>query len=130
MRQVRFLLAVVTLSLLVVGCGDSPKAPGDGTERLTLHLGFFPNVTHATAIASVETGIFTQQLGPTIKLETATFNAGPAAIEALFSGAIQATYVGPNPALNGFIRSKGEALRVISGATSGGAFLMWHCGPG
>jgi NitT/TauT family transport system substrate-binding protein len=53
-----------------------------------------------------------------------TFNAGPAAVEALFSEALDATYVGPNPAINAFVKSKGEAIRIISGATSGGAFLV------
>ena len=53
-----------------------------------------------------------------------SFNAGPAAIEALFAGAIDMTYVGPNPAINGYVRSNGEALRVVSGAASGGASLI------
>jgi NitT/TauT family transport system substrate-binding protein len=52
------------------------------------------------------------------------FNAGPAETEALFSGAIDATYIGPNPAINAFAKSNGQAVRIISGATSGGAFLV------
>jgi NitT/TauT family transport system substrate-binding protein len=59
-----------------------------------------------------------------VKLATATFNAGPAAIEALFSGALDATYIGPNPAINAFVKSKGQAVRVVAGATSGGAFFV------
>ena len=35
-----------------------------------------------------------------------TFNAGPAAVEALFDGAIDATYIGPNPAINAFAKSQ------------------------
>jgi NitT/TauT family transport system substrate-binding protein len=93
-------------------------------EKVTLRLGFFPNITHATALVGVEKDIFADKLGPNVKLETSTYNAGPAAIEALFADAIDATYVGPNPAINGYAQSNGAALRIISGATSGGASLV------
>jgi NitT/TauT family transport system substrate-binding protein len=63
-------------------------------------------------------------MSPDAKIEWKTFNAGPSAIEALFAGAIDMTYVGPNPAINGYVRSNGEALRIIAGATSGGAALV------
>jgi NitT/TauT family transport system substrate-binding protein len=72
----------------------------------------------------VETGLFTQQLGAGVKLSTTTFNAGPAAIEALFSGAIDAAYVGPNPAINAHVQSKGKAIRIVAGAASGGVALV------
>jgi len=71
----------------------------------------------------VNKGFFQTALGNT-KLEPKTFNAGPAAIEALFSGAIDATYIGPNPAINGWATSKGTALKIIAGSTSGGAGLV------
>ena len=69
-------------------------------------------------------GIFEENLGDNVTLETSTFNAGTEAVEALFAGAIDATYIGPNPAINAYAKSKGEAIRIISGATSGGAFLV------
>ncbi|HZQ35891.1 MAG TPA: ABC transporter substrate-binding protein [Dehalococcoidia bacterium] len=127
-------LAAAALSVALVACGSS-KAPANSTaggaagspapgSRVTLRLGYFPNITHATAIVGVEQGIFAQALGPNVKLETSTFNAGPAAVEALFSHALDAAYMGPNPALNAYVQSKGEAVRVISGATSGGAYLV------
>ena len=94
------------------------------SEPVELRLGYFPNVTHATAIVGVEEGYFADALGDDVTLTTATFNAGPAAIEALFSDAIDATYIGPSPTVNGFVQSDGEAVRVIAGAASGGAFLM------
>jgi NitT/TauT family transport system substrate-binding protein len=90
---------------------------------ITLRLGYFPNVTHASAIVGVEKGIFAAKLG-TDKLDVKTFNAGPAAVEALFSGAIDAAYLGPNPAINAYQKSDGKAIRIISGATSGGASLV------
>jgi len=89
-----------------------------------LRLGYFPNITHATALVGVGKGIFADKLGPNVMLKTSTFNAGPAAIEALFADAIDASYLGPNPAINAWSKSKGKALEIISGATSGGALLI------
>ena len=105
-----------------------PRRPGHeapaSTEPVTLRLGYFPNVTHATALVGVDKGIFEEHLGDNVKLETSTFNAGTEAVEALFAGAIDMTYIGPNPAINAYAKSNGEAIRIISGATSGGAFLV------
>ena len=89
-----------------------------------MRLGYFPNITHATALVGVGKGIFADKLGPNVMLKTSTFNAGPAAIEALFADAIDASYLGPNPAINAWSKSKGKALEIISGATSGGALLI------
>ncbi len=114
-------LAVAGLFVLAA-CGSTAGA--SGSENITLRLGYFPNVTHATALVGVEKGIFAAKLGFDVTLKTQTFNAGGKAIEALFADAIDATYVGPNPAINGYMKSHGEALRIVSGATSGGAFLV------
>jgi NitT/TauT family transport system substrate-binding protein len=119
--------AVAALALLGACGGSSGAAPAEKSAQdeapVTLRLGYFPNVTHATAVAGVEKGIYAEKLTPD-KLELSTFNAGPAAVEALFSGALDATYIGPNPAINAFVKSKGDAIRIISGATSGGAALV------
>jgi NitT/TauT family transport system substrate-binding protein len=101
--------------------GASPTAR---TQSVDLRLGYFPNITHAPALVGVKDGTFKQELGELVKLETKTFNAGPAVIEALFAGEIDISYIGPNPAINGFVQSKGEALRIIGGSTSGGALLV------
>ncbi len=90
----------------------------------TIRVGAFPNLTHSQAMVGKANGFFERALGPGVKLEWKTFNAGPAAIEALFAGAIDMTYIGPNPAIQGYVRSNGEALRIIAGATSGGASLV------
>jgi len=117
-------LAVLVLATGVACGGSSSSSPAKpGGQRTTLRLGYFANVTHATAIAGVESGIFAHALGSD-KLALSTFNAGPAAVEALFSDALDATYVGPNPTINAFAKSNGQAVRVISGATSGGASLV------
>lgn len=127
-------VAALAVGLVLTGgvasaCGGSssstPTKAAAGSKVTTLRLGYFPNLTHASAIVGVNKGYFQKALGAKVKLDASkTFNAGPAAIEALFSGAIDATYIGPGPTINGFVQSKGDALRVISGATSGGAALV------
>ncbi len=91
---------------------------------MTLRLGYFPNITHATALVGVGKGIFEEKLADNVTLETSTFSTGTEASEALFADAIDMTYIGPNPAINAYAKSDGAAVRVISGATSGGAFLV------
>jgi NitT/TauT family transport system substrate-binding protein len=105
------------------GAASGSAAAGGGTAADTLRLGYFPNVTHAAAVLGVKNGTFQEALGAT-KLETTTFNAGPAATEALLSGAIDATFIGPNPAINSFAKSNGEAIRIVAGATDNGASFV------
>jgi NitT/TauT family transport system substrate-binding protein len=89
-----------------------------------VRLGYFANVTHAPAIVALEQGFLAEALGPEVKLVPRTFNAGPEAVEALFSDALDVAYIGPNPAINAFAQSGGEAIRIVAGATSGGAALV------
>jgi NitT/TauT family transport system substrate-binding protein len=99
------------------------SAQGQGSAN-TIRVGAFPNITHAQAMVGKANDWFDKAMGPQVKVQWTSFNAGPSAIEALFAGAIDMTYVGPNPAINGYVRSNGEALRVVSGAASGGASLI------
>ncbi|MGK5742657.1 ABC transporter substrate-binding protein [Micromonospora sp. URMC 103] len=117
------LAALGTATLGTAACGDGGDS-GGGSGPVTLRLGYFPNITHAPAVVGVEKGIFAEKLGSDVKLEPKTFNAGPAAIEAIFSGALDATYIGPNPTVNAFSKSDGQAVRVVSGAASGGVALV------
>ncbi|UKA66987.1 ABC transporter substrate-binding protein [Arthrobacter sp. FW306-05-C] len=94
-----------------------------GNPAAELKLGYFGNVTHAPALVGVSKGFIADELGST-KLSTQVFNAGPAAIEALNAGAIDATYIGPNPAINSFVKSQGESVNIIAGAAAGGAQLV------
>ena len=91
---------------------------------VTLRLGYFPNVTHAPAIIGVETGSSPRRSATASTLEPSTFNSGTEAVEALFSEAIDASFIGPNPAINAFAKSDGEAVRIVAGTTSGGASLV------
>ena len=91
---------------------------------VTVRVGAFPNITHPQAMVGKANGAFEKAMGSNVKLEWKSFNAGPSAIEALFAGAIDMTYIGPNPTISGYVRSQGEALRVVAGASSGGAALV------
>jgi NitT/TauT family transport system substrate-binding protein len=107
------------------GCGGG--ADHDPSRDRLLRVGHFPNVTHGHgvvghALTRAGRGWFEERLG--VKVEWYVYNAGPSAMEALLAGSIDMTYVGPNPALNAFVRSEGEILRVVSGATRGGSGLV------
>jgi NitT/TauT family transport system substrate-binding protein len=121
---------ILVLALAAAACGSPTKsattAPSAAAASgpVTLRLGYFANLTHAPAILGLADGTFARTLGSNVKIETRTFNAGPAAVEALFANAIDVTYVGPNPAVNAFQKSEGKAVRIIAGATSGGAALV------
>lgn len=125
----RIIALVVMLALVLVGCG-SQSSNTSSNGQVVVNLGYFPNLTHAVALVGVERGTFQNALGSNVKLETKTFNAGPALIEALFAGDIDIGYVGPNPAINGYVKSHGAALRIISGASSGGALFIVQPGAG
>jgi NitT/TauT family transport system substrate-binding protein len=95
----------------------------------TVRFGHFPNVTHAQgviahALSRQGKGWYEERLGPNIKIEWYTYNAGPSAMEAIFARSLDLTYVGPNPALNAHFKSNGAEIRVISGAATGGAALV------
>ncbi|WP_433247848.1 ABC transporter substrate-binding protein [Streptosporangium sp. CA-135522] len=127
-RGVVAALAALALTTLASACGGTETtgtaaSSAGGDELAEVRLGYFPNITHSTALVGVEKGFFAKHLGDT-KLKTSTFNAGPAAIEAVFSGAIDATYIGPNPAINAWAKSKGKAIKIIAGSASGGVYLV------
>ncbi|HPH03581.1 MAG TPA: ABC transporter substrate-binding protein [Spirochaetota bacterium] len=90
----------------------------------TIRIGHFPNITHSQAIIGLARGDFSREIGTNVRIDVKRFNAGPAAIEALFAGSLDICYIGPNPAINGYVKSHGKALRILAGATSGGAALI------
>src|SRR3954451_3088720 len=124
-RALALAAAALITATALTACGkDDDKAAANSTaEASAIRLGYFPNITHTPALIGVGKGYFQEALGGT-KLEGKPFNAGPAALEALLSGSIDATYIGPNPAINGWSQSKGAALKIIAGSTSGGAGLV------
>ncbi|MDQ0584146.1 aliphatic sulfonate ABC transporter substrate-binding protein [Streptomyces rishiriensis] len=132
----RGILAVAALPLLALtACGYGSEAKDDnanekvaaGSEKIdgldTVKIGYFGNLTHATALVGRQQGIFQKSLGAT-KASYATFNAGPSEIEALNAGSIDIGWIGPSPAINGYTKSDGKSLRIIGGSASGGVKLV------
>ncbi|MFO0793702.1 MAG: ABC transporter substrate-binding protein [Candidatus Brocadiaceae bacterium] len=120
MNIFRFLAILCLLFFSIVqGVGCSKKANNN-----TIHVGYFPNITHAQAVIGLANGAFASHLGPDVKIKSTLFNAGPSIIEAVFSEDVDIAYVGPSPAINGYVRSGGKAFKVVSGVASGGALFV------
>ncbi|MEV7635543.1 ABC transporter substrate-binding protein [Pseudarthrobacter enclensis] len=129
-RAIEAALAIGLVLLIAVGAivasnisRNTEAQAAEPTPAAALKLGYFGNVTHAPALVGIRKGFLAEALGNTT-LSTESFNAGPAAIEALNAGAIDAAYIGPNPAINSFVKSSGESVKVIAGAAAGGAQLV------
>jgi NitT/TauT family transport system substrate-binding protein len=123
------LLLAATLAL--AACGSSSKSPAGGTtdsngsgDKVTLRLGYLPNVTHAPALIGLANGSFAKTLGPNIDLETSNYNSGTDETTAILANALDAAFVGPNPAINAYQKSHGTLIRIVAGTASGGAFLV------
>jgi NitT/TauT family transport system substrate-binding protein len=136
MKRITFIhhLAATAAVLFLAACDKKGTSSG-GDGPPVLRIGFFPNITHAQGLigyhqtqTSGSEGFFEKATGA--KIEWYPFNAGPSAIESLLAGTIDATYVGPNPVLNGYIRTKGANIRVLSGAARGGVALVIQPGSG
>lgn len=129
MRIRPLVTTIAALSLLATACsradrGDEEAAPAqDKGPAAELRLGYFPNVTHAPALVGLEKGLFDKELGNTT-LTRQEFNAGPNEVAALLGGSLDIGFIGSGPAINAYAKSKGEAVRLISGVTSGGAQLV------
>jgi len=126
--KIKFAIAgAIIASVIAVSLAthsDSLFSLNNTTTRAdVVRIGYFPNINHAQAVIGLGNGDFQKALGD-VKVEPQIFNAGPSAIEALLANQIDVAYVGPNPAINGYIKSDGEALRVIAGAASGGAVFV------
>jgi NitT/TauT family transport system substrate-binding protein len=130
-RPLAALMIAVAVSL--GACAGSPGASAgtDGSVApavdavKTLRLGFFPNLTHAPALVGLQQGLFTSALKDVgVTVTPTALNAGPDAVSALFGDSLDITYIGPNPTINAYAESKGQAVRVIAGAASGGAALV------
>ncbi|WP_406408083.1 aliphatic sulfonate ABC transporter substrate-binding protein [Streptomyces halstedii] len=132
----RGLAAAAALPLLAVAltaCGYGSDAEEDDTKNLSaggeklsadsVKIGYFPNLTHATALVGIQEGLIAKELGGT-SVKPSTFNAGPSEIEALNAGSIDIGFIGPSPSINGYTKSRGQSLRIIGGSASGGVKLV------
>src|ERR1700690_3263863 len=132
MRRVVFAAAgAAAITALAAACGSSAASSGSGSgsssgsaQHVTLRLGFLANITHAPALVGLNKGFFTKNLGSGVTLKTSVFSSGTEETTALLAGQLDAAYVGPNPAINAWQKSSGRAIKIISGAASGGAALV------
>ncbi|KPI14814.1 aliphatic sulfonates family ABC transporter, periplasmic ligand-binding protein [Actinobacteria bacterium OK074] len=125
--------ALPLLALAACGYGsdsdstDTGAKVAAGAKKIdglgSVKIGYFANLTHATALVGAQKGFFQKALGAT-KAEYSIFNAGPSEIEALNAGSIDIGWIGPSPSINGYTASKGKSLRIISGSASGGVKLV------
>ncbi len=118
------LIKTLFVTLALVASANSQAA-----DQTTIRFGHFPNITHAQGVIAhglsrQGKGWFEERLGSGIKIDWFTYNAGPSAMEAIFAGSLDVTYVGQGPALNAHFKSNGEEIRVIDGAATGGAALV------
>jgi NitT/TauT family transport system substrate-binding protein len=125
----RFAHLRIALARLAIAALLLLSAPASLFAQTILRLGHFPNVTHAQAV--VAHGLsrqgrdwFEQRLGSDVNVQWFVYNAGPSAIEAVLAKSIDLTYVGPNPAINAYARSRGEEVRIVAGAANGGSALV------
>ncbi|MFG2309787.1 aliphatic sulfonate ABC transporter substrate-binding protein [Streptomyces sp. NPDC048566] len=134
-RVRRGLAAATALPLLALAaCGYGSEAGDDTTAKIaagaektdgldSVRIGYFGNLTHATALVGNQKGFFQKELGATAA-KYQVFNAGPSEIEALNSGSIDIGWIGPSPSINGYTKSKGKSLRIVGGSASGGVKLV------
>nr|WP_203632448.1 aliphatic sulfonate ABC transporter substrate-binding protein [Streptomyces halstedii] len=121
------------LAVALTACGYGSDAEEDDTKNLSaggeklsadsVKIGYFPNLTHATALVGIQEGLIAKELGGT-SVKPSTFNAGPSEIEALNAGSIDIGFIGPSPSINGYTKSRGQSLRIIGGSASGGVKLV------
>ncbi|MEN9989370.1 MAG: hypothetical protein RL508_349 [Actinomycetota bacterium] len=121
--NIRKLSAGAGIAALIAAAFMAPSAASaasNGATATTIRIGYFANLTHAPALVAKQQKLFETNL-PGVKIEYTVFSVGTAEIEALKGGALDAAYVGPGPALSGYVTTQGQLLNIVSGVTNGGA---------
>ncbi len=113
------IVAIIAVAV-ITSLGNS----SDQSNQNKIRVAFFPSISHAVPIVGLENGIFQEEIGKEIKIETKIFDSGPQVIESIFAGSIDIAYVGPGPIINGFLKSDGNDIKILSGAASGGASFI------
>ena len=116
--------AVAVLAAAGCSSSSSSNASGGGSSPVVLRLGFLANITHEPALVGLNKGFLAKELGKNVTLKTTVFSSGTEETTAILAGQLDAAYVGPNPAINAWQKSNGTAIKIVSGAASGGASLV------
>src|SRR5712672_3035485 len=122
--------AMIGAALLLAGCssssssssssGSTSNANAAGSSPVTVRLGFLSNITHAPALIALKEGFFTKALGSAGTVKATAFSAGTEETTAILAGQLDVAYVGPNPAITAWQKSGGSAIKIVSGAATGG----------
>lgn len=125
-RRVAIVAAVIVVGAMLTGCSAPASAgPASSGGAQRVNIGYFPNVTHAPGLIADAEGLLSKRLGEAgAGAVVKAFNAGPDVIQAILSGSLDISYIGPNPTVTAYLQSRGEGIRVIAGSTSGGASLV------
>jgi NitT/TauT family transport system substrate-binding protein len=134
MRRVTAAAMIGAALLLAAGCSSSSSSSNSASAAgnsgstdpapVTVRLGFLENITHASALVALKEGYFTNDLGSAGTLKPTAFSTGTEETTAILAGQLDAAYVGPNPAINAWQKSGGTAVKIVSGAATGGASVV------
>ncbi len=113
------IVVIVAIAITITSFSDSNQFNQD-----KIRVAFFPSIGHIIPIVGLEEKIFEKGIGEEKQIETKLFDSGPQVIESIFSGSIDIAYVGPGPIINGFLKSDGKDIKILSGAASGGASFI------
>ncbi len=122
--KTRLVIPTVAAAILLSILGITYSS--DGTDDPKLRIAYFANIGHAIPIVGIENGFFQNDIGDETRIETRVFDSGPQAIESLFANSIDLAYVGPGPAITGFLNSENHNVKILAGAASGGASFVVH----
>jgi len=120
---------VLSISICVIVLGSIVGIVLNSNEKLSennLRIAYFPNIGHAIPIVGMEMEFFSEKINPNVEIQSRIFDSGPQVIESLFANSVDIAYVGPGPAINGFLNSENNNVRILSGAASGGASFIVH----
>ena len=124
--KIRSVIAAGIAAIIVFSALGVALSSSDNAYENKIRIAYFPNIGHAIPIVGMEKGFFAEHLGEDVKIETKVFDSGPQAIESLFANSIDIAYVGPGPAINGFLNSNNQNVKILAGAASGGASFIVH----
>ena len=124
--KIRLIISAGVVGIILLSVLGISLSSSETTHENKLRIAYFPNIGHAIPVVGIEHGIFAEYLGDDVAIETRVFDSGPQAIEALFANSVDVAYVGPGPAINGFLNSENNNIKILAGAASGGASFIVH----
>ena len=123
---IKLVLSVGITIIIVASVTGIILNSDENSDKNNLRIAYFPNIGHAIPIIGIEKGFFAEKISTDTKIETRVFDSGPQVIESLFANSVDVAYVGPGPAINGFLNSENKNIQILAGAASGGASFIVH----